>query len=445
MMTGQRTEIAPFGGLVSSPKQLGIDWNENVYNMGGYPSTTSQNINAFIVPYTYNGTVNVPLSRDVFTNPGPTYPMGSWGDCGEAYRPYCDFGDAPASYDPDPLSPAVHERDTTIRIGATWDREWVKTSSAPANADGADEDGLAYVPILNPGTSSYLATVSLYNNTGDTARVIAWLDYNGNGVFDASEACQTVSDILPSTAIQNRFLYWPSATNSLSTGSYTYLRIRLVRKNAGMTSANPTGYYNHGETEDYRVLVDNYPLSVNLQNFTAKLVTENKVELNWQSSNEENFSGFEVQRSNDNANWTALGMVDAKANGLTGIHDYTFNDNSPLKGKSYYRLKMINADGKNKQSEVRTITLRKGLEELTVTPNPAKEKAAVQLTASQDALATVTVSDMSGKILYRSNSEVRKGINTIGLPVEKLSNGTYMVQVSLNEEIITRKLVINKQ
>ena len=96
--------------------------------------------------------------------PGPVYPTGSWGDAGEAFRPLCDFGDAPTTYDPNPWSPAVHERDTAIRIGATWDREWNKISSVLANADGADEDGMPYVPIFSPGAANYLGTVNVYNN-----------------------------------------------------------------------------------------------------------------------------------------------------------------------------------------------------------------------------------------------------------------------------------------
>lgn len=107
------------------------------------------------MPYNYNGTVNAAQNYTVTLNGVP--PSGSWGDCSEAFRPLCDFGDAPASYDPDPWSPAVHERDTALRIGPTFDREWNKISSLPADADGADEDGLAFVPILSPITGSYLA------------------------------------------------------------------------------------------------------------------------------------------------------------------------------------------------------------------------------------------------------------------------------------------------
>ncbi|HEV7781714.1 MAG TPA: hypothetical protein VGO58_10645, partial [Chitinophagaceae bacterium] len=192
LMTGQRTGFIPTGTGINHPRQLAIDWAENVYNQGNIAANPPSP--GFIVPYNYNGTVNAAQNYTVTLNGVP--PSGSWGDCSEAFRPLCDFGDAPASYDPDPWSPAVHERDTALRIGPTFDREWNKISSLPANADGADEDGLAFVPLFSPG--SYLAQVRVYNNTGGNATLIAWLDFNGNGSFDPGEACQAQSP-LPSS------------------------------------------------------------------------------------------------------------------------------------------------------------------------------------------------------------------------------------------------------
>lgn len=117
LMTGQRTQFTPTGTGINHPRQLAIDWAENVYNQGNILSTTPSN--GFIVPYNYNGTVNAAQNYTVTLNGVP--PSGSWGDCSEAFRPLCDFGDAPASYDPDPWSPAVHERDTALK-----DRSYIR-------------------------------------------------------------------------------------------------------------------------------------------------------------------------------------------------------------------------------------------------------------------------------------------------------------------------------
>ncbi len=449
MMTGQRVQFAPSGAGNIGPKQVGIDWQENIYNMGGLPTDAASalNIGGYVVPYNLNGTVNNAQNQLTFTMPGPLYPTGSWGDCGEAYRPYCDFGDAPATYDPDPLSPAVHERDTAIRIGATWDREWSKTSSALANADGADEDGLAYVPILSPTAGNYLTPVSIYNNTGGTATLIAWLDYNANGIFDASEACQAQAVVPSSSSLQNRLLYWPSAPTSLPNGSFTYLRIRLVRTSAGMTNSTPTGYYNHGEAEDYRVLVDNFPLKANLLAFNAKVITSSNVELKWNSSGEEQFRGYEIQRSSaDNSSWNVLGFSIATGNGSSDQINYFYNDLRPLAGQSFYRLKLVSNDGKFKYSEVRTITISKGIQEITVLPNPATDKVNLIINTFDNGTAFITVTDMAGRIVHQQTALLQNGSNNTNLPiVDKLNSGMYFIRAEVNGQSVVKKLIIKKE
>lgn len=444
MMTGQRTQFLPSGAGNIGPKQTAIDWQENVYNMGGLPgsATAVLNIGGVIVPYNYNGTVNNAQSYLVYTDPGPVYPTGSWGDAGEAFRPLCDFGDAPASYDLDPMSPAVHERDDNIRIGATWDREWLKTASALANADGSDEDGLAFVPVLPPGAGSYLTQVSVYNNKGVSATLVAWLDYNGNGVFDAAEGITPIT--VPSSASSQLInLFWPVTTNSFSSGQSTYLRIRITT--GSMTVSNATGYYEDGETEDYPVVVDNFPLKADLLSFDAKIALNNTAELKWISSGEENFKGYEIQRSADNINWNTLEFINAKGNGLAAENNYIYNDLRPLTGKSFYRIKLVSGDGKNKNSEIRTLTFKKGVLQIGLSPNPATDKAAISVAVSLEAPATIFIRDISGKTVYKQSALLRKGINSIDLPVvNQLGSGTYFVQVTVNDERLTKKLVIKR-
>ena len=59
--------------------------------------------------------------------------------------------------------------------------------------------------------SSYLTYANVYNNTGADATVVAWLDYDGNGVYDASDG---ISITIPSSpTIQSVPLYWPNTTS----------------------------------------------------------------------------------------------------------------------------------------------------------------------------------------------------------------------------------------
>lgn len=442
LMTGQRTEFTPSGGGINVPRQLAIDWAENVYNQGNISLPSPSN--GFIVPYNYNGTVNAAQNFAVTRFGVP--PSGSWGDCSEAFRPLCDFGDAPASYDPDPWSPAVHERDTALRIGPTFDREWNKTSSVLADADGSDEDGLPFVPIFDPSSGTYLAQVSVYNNTGVNATLIAWLDFNGNGTFDAGEACQAQPAVTSSSSSQNRFLFWPSAPSALPNGSYTYLRIRLTKSSHSMGNNNATGYYEDGETEDYRVLVDDFPLAINLLSFTAKVITDDHVKVEWTTTGEENFNGFEVQRSRDALNWTTLQTFFATGNGSSEVNTYSFNDLQPLRGKSFYRLKLVSGNGQFSFSETRTVTIKNGIQQMILSPNPASDKATMIINSSSFAEVITNVFDASGKLVHRQINLLQAGTNSIDLLfVSKAVSGIYFVKVSTSDETRTEKLVIQKK
>jgi len=440
LMTGQRTQYIPAGGGINIPRQLAIDWAENVYNQGNIslPSPSA----GFIVPYNYNGTVNAAQNFTVMQ--GAVAPSGSWGDCSEAFRPLCDFGDAPASYDPDPWSPAVHERDTALRLGPTFDREWNKISSILADADGSDEDGIAFVPIFDPSSNSYVAQVSVYNNTGENATMIAWLDFNGNGFFDAGEACTAIPPIPSSSSMQTRFISWSGVSSPILNGNYTYLRVRLTKTSHSMTNAKSTGYYEDGETEDYRVLVDDFPLAVNLVSFDARVITDNNVKLEWSTTDEVNFTGFDVERSADNGTWTKLETVFATGNGATGNTNYTYNDLHPLHGKSFYRLRLISSD-QFRYSDIRTVTINKGIRQLIITPNPAKDKAELIIQSYENADASIQVFDAVGKLVYRQINRVQNGSNTIELPfVLKASDGIYFIQVRMNGEMLTEKMIISK-
>jgi hypothetical protein len=440
LMTGQRTQYIPSGTGINIPRQLAIDWAENVYNQGNIslPSPSA----GFIVPYNYNGTVNAAQNFTVMQ--GALTPSGSWGDCSEAFRPLCDFGDAPASYDPDPWSPAVHERDTALRLGPTFDREWNKISSILADADGADEDGIAFVPIFDPSSNSYVAQVTVYNNTGENATLVGWLDYNGNGYFDASEACNAVT-ITSSPSMQTKFISWAGISSLIPNGNYTYLRIRLTKSVHGMNSTRSTGYYEDGETEDYHVLVDDFPLAVNLLSFNAHVIDDNKVRLDWTSADEANFVGYDVERSDDNSTWTKLETVFATGNGSSTVTSYSYNDMQPLRGQSFYRLKLISGSDQFRYSDVRVVTINKGIRQLIVTPNPATDKARLLVQSYEESQATILVFDAVGKLVDRQINHLQNGNNTIELPfIAKASNGIYFIQVNMNGETKTEKLIINK-
>lgn len=415
--------------------QSGMNWNGQLYFIRDSVGLYNEN-------GTNSSTRYQAVVQTVPGDPAPPGWVGGAGDASDPFRPKCDFGDAPASYDPysDPTtqSPAVHERSELIRLGTTWDREFWKRGTA--GTDDTD-DGLPYAPIMAPGGGGYIAQVTAFNNSGSNATLIAWLDYNGNGTFDAAESITPIT--VPSSAsAQNFYLYWPSTTNSFTNGQYTYLRIRITASSAGMTTAHATGYFTNGEVEDYRVLVDNFPLATHFLDFTA-IPSVNKVQLTWKSTEDMNTYEYVIERSGDNENWQKIGSVSAKGN--SGTLEYQYDDLNPGKGYNYYRIRIIESSGMNRLSAVRKVLIKDISSTLSVSPNPARENISVKFELPAAADVVVSVLNQQGAVVITRFNKGLAGWNNIdfNLPAQ-LPQGTYVVKINIGELNISKKIIVRK-
>lgn len=438
LMTGVRTRYAPSGVV---PRQVSIGWDERLYN-----------VDATIARY--NGTNGIVAGTTFnITSPlGPTIPVGSsasWGDAAGPYRPFLDFGDAPASYDPDPLSPACHDtltpniagKRTKLKLGADEDVEWLK--KGVTTVEDNYEDGLTFVPIFGSMTGSYQAQVSVFNNSGSNATLIGWLDFNGNGLFDAIESSVAVN--VPSLAgSQSFWLNWPSTPSTLPNGSYTYLRLRITSASYNMTANNATGYYNRGEVEDYRVVVDNLPLPVTMISFDAKLINNSKVKLAWSANEDISFAGYEVQRSPDGKNWEYVTFVPSSHS--DGIQEYELTDNNSYKSTSHYRLKLNETNGQYKYSVVRLVKISGPSVLISLFPNPARDRATITITGDVSGqIADISIIDAKGTRLSSQKVILAAGNNSVELPVQpSWSSDIYIVQVNTDGMIVNKKLVLRR-
>jgi hypothetical protein len=405
-------QAVPYVGTV--PSQCGVGWDGSIYWL-----------DSAIAKYNLDGTIGT--KKNITSTPAipnwSSYGKPLFTDGGGAFRPPFDFGDAPASYDPDPLAPAMHELSGNLKLGAASDWEWDKTSSVNANADGSDEDGLPYVKIFSSGTN-YQTDLRVYNNTGANATVCAWVDFNGNGVFDPSEGIsQTVAS---STSTQDISLFWNSPPSNLANNSYTYLRVRITSASNGMTTANPTGYFNNGEVEDYYVVVSNTPLDVKLTQFAATKVSEQKVALQWKVGDEQAGTLYEVQRSSDGSNWQTVHQRSAATNASSA--SYTYVDEAPFKPISYYRLKYTGAANKVQYSQAERLQFTLG-QAVNLYPNPVNDVLFIGLGLSQSDKFEIKLRDLQGRRVHSETRLINAGSGPIKVDMKSLQPQVYILQV----------------
>ena len=142
------------------------------------------------------------------------------------------------------------------------------------------------------------------------------------------------------------------------------------------------------------------PLPITLSNFTA--VKQNKVvALNWQTSSEQNSSHFEVEFSREGNKFDNIGRVTAAGNSSLEKR-YSSVHLSPVNGINYYRLKLVDADGSFKYSDVRTVKFS-NTTSVTIMPNPTTDR--VFITSNDGGmLQSVGLYDVNGKFLKQINN-----------------------------------------
>lgn len=184
------------------------------------------------------------------------------------------------------------------------------------------------------------------------------------------------------------------------------------------------------------------PVSLISFNLQAK---NNSIQSNWLATNEV-LKNYELQRSIDATNFRYLTSIPAK-NGATE-NGYQFTDGTTEPGiRYYYRLKMIDVDGKFKYSAIRS-AITEGLVSMLsdITPNPGKGWGYINATTTiYQTNLSINIYDANGKMVYKSVEQLNRGTQTIMLNYSNLASGLYFVKMFDNTGIIKEsKLVIVK-
>ncbi|MEP7377571.1 MAG: PQQ-dependent sugar dehydrogenase [Chitinophagaceae bacterium] len=190
------------------------------------------------------------------------------------------------------------------------------------------------------------------------------------------------------------------------------------------------GYVLQGQVSDFSSFffaATNITLPLELVYFKGAL-QNNATLLQWQTANETNTSHFDVERSVDGRVYSAIGTV--TANG-TGGNKYAYKDydvNNLSSAVIYYRLKMVDADGKYTYSNVVTIYLS-DITGLSVSPNPTSGETKMTINAAVDGRVQWKLRDNNGKVVMQNTIGVTKGNNNVTINISRLSIGLYYLHV----------------
>lgn len=191
------------------------------------------------------------------------------------------------------------------------------------------------------------------------------------------------------------------------------------------------------DTAVLSIMVGDASLPVKLVSFTGMRGKDANL-LQWSTSTEINTDHFTLERSDAGNNFIAIATMPAAGNS-SQLLQYSFLDNTASAVTYYYRLKMVDKDGKAVFSN--TIKLGATLSNIktALAPNPVKKGNQVTLfiQVNNATEAILTVYSAEGKAVIKKAVKLSAGSNSIVIPAGALSAGIYFVDC-----INTNKLVV---
>lgn len=81
---------------------------------------------------------------------------------------------------------------------------------------------------------------------------------------------------------------------------------------------------------------------------------------------------------------------------------------------------------------------------MNVYPNPANSNATVSFELNNEADVVLTVTDLSGKVVYNNAMGTVNGAQKVNVNTDSLTSGVYMVNINVNGTVSTQKLIVRK-
>ncbi len=176
-----------------------------------------------------------------------------------------------------------------------------------------------------------------------------------------------------------------------------------------------------GLSNPYNGLITHYSatLPVTLVDFSGRY-QDKSITLSWSTENELSTKYFTVEKSYDGVAFIPLSVVTASGN-VQGKKNYSYNDGSFLKTVNYYRLKSVDADGKNLYSKIIAIAVPNDNASILY-PNPVRDKLILKLPHAYSQ-TLISIVDLTGRFI--KHIRCKQGLTDIVINTADLPAGTY--------------------
>ncbi len=181
-------------------------------------------------------------------------------------------------------------------------------------------------------------------------------------------------------------------------------------------------------------------LPVELRNFSTK-ISNKSVFLNWSTYSEQNLMGFDIERSSDGKIFYKIGFEKSKGGYL--LTNYNYEDKGQVSGTdNFYRLKMVDFDGRYKYSDIKFVNLRNTEPSFEIKPNPAGHTVSINLKMETTETIYIGMYDIQGRLVTKKQLNMLAGDSSWEIDTEGIQNGNYFLHLVSSQYNISKKISI---
>jgi len=174
-------------------------------------------------------------------------------------------------------------------------------------------------------------------------------------------------------------------------------------------------------------------LPVQLLSFRAYW-NNGQARLQWITEQEQLVDHYEIEKSTDGNSFYRIGSENA----FNNPQRYTYNslDPNPVSGWNYYRLKVVDKNGKASYSLIARLWAGAADQQLLVYPNPVKDELKINLPQTSS-ISIIQVVNMSGQVA----KQLATTDQSLTINVGFLSSGSYILRVMTDRQTISQKFI----
>ena len=311
---------------------------------------------------------------------------------------------------------------------------------------------MAYGPaygLSGNGTVMYESGHDLNDNGTTSEKVAAQRAYFNFSLYTGSKKKLIIQTNIPQS-LASGDSYPVSSTITSGTGPFTYQWSSVHGGSFNNANAASTTYYapiyNNDTTDIIKLKVTDacgrvnfkvasvtishfITLPITLTYFDANVVDNKYVLTYWNTASELNNDHFTVERSRDAIHYEGIGEIQGSGNS-SAVINYSFIDDNPYSGVSYYRLKQNDYDNSVYYSPAVSVYFKRS--QFSIYPNPiiSSQPVTVNLVNLKNKNISIQIYDLSGKRMTKKDVLVSADQFGTQLDLNGVPAGMYLITFS---------------